>query len=527
MSNIRILIQNYFLNFIHKLFKNKKASRIILPVILLVTLGFSALFSLFSYYSIVTAKNDNPELAIYSFSTTGFMFIVMLIATEGTAGLKSTDEELLLSLPIKKWQILLAKIIYYFIFDFIVIFLLLFPSYVIYGIVIDSAGIGLVIRGLLLVICIALLANGISGIIHTIFIRFSNQFKYSEIIQTLFSLALVVIFVIVYIGFMLVSQNVKYAIQVYHFYPIRLFSQFVLDGGVIPIMCVISMAILPFAISVVLKTVYFGKSIHQYHSHHQGLTYEESTIGKTLYKKEMNKYLSIPVYVTNTMMGLILGIGFMMIITILGKDSFSTMIKAVIASGYENEIIPSSIEMMIDDYFSYITILIALLVFTLAPTTACSISIEGKEMWILKAHPISVKDVFLSKIKVSITVTSIPICIGSILLGVNFGFRFFIVSFCILFFASILSAIIGLFSNLLFPKLEWESELEAVKQGVSVLLSMILNFVFILFPCLGFFILSGVQVFSYLIIISIIYVFFIIIWSFVLIKYGVKLYLNI
>lgn len=527
MSNTCLLIKNYFFNFIHKLFKNKKASGMILPVILLSTLGFSALFSFLSYYSIVTVKNENPELAIYSFSTTGLMFAIMLIATEGTAGLKSTDEELLLSLPIKKWQIILSKIIYYFVFDFIVILLLLFPSYIIYGIVIDGAGIDIIGRGFIFIVCISLVSNGISGIIHTIFVRLSKRFKYSDIIQTIFSLTLVIIFVITYIGFMLVSQNMDYAMKVYDFYPIRLFSQFVLNGGLIDTIIMICIAVLPFAISVLLRTIYFGKSIRNYHSHQQQLIYEESTIGKTLFKKEINKYLSIPVYVTNTMMGLILGIGLIIAITIIGKESFSTMIKTVIASGYENGTIPISIETMIDDYFSYIVVMVALLTLTMVPTTACSISIEGKEMWILKAHPISVKDVFLSKLKVNISVTIIPICISSILLGVNFGFAFFLVSFCTLFFASLLSGMIGLFSNLLFPKLEWESELEPVKQGIAVLLTMVLNFVFLVLPLLGFFFFSGIRVTTYLILISTIYVFLIVIFGGVLAKKGVKLYLNI
>ena len=82
MSNTCLLIKNYFFNFIHKLFKNKKASGMILPVILLATLGFSALFSFLSYYSIVTVKNENPELAIYSFSTTGLMFAIQPICVK-------------------------------------------------------------------------------------------------------------------------------------------------------------------------------------------------------------------------------------------------------------------------------------------------------------------------------------------------------------------------------------------------------------------------------------------------------------
>lgn len=68
---------------------------------------------------------------------------------------------------------------------------------------------------------------------------------------------------------------------------------------------------------------------------------------------------------------------------------------------------------IIDGYFDIGLIIIFSFVLTTTPTTASSISLEHKELWIIKAHPISYKDVFSSKILVNLTVTSIAILIYS------------------------------------------------------------------------------------------------------------------
>lgn len=527
MSSIFLLVKNYYLNFFNRVFKNsknKKATSLVIPVIVLGVISSVGFFSLLSYTTINALKDSNYELAIYSFSTTALMFSLMLIATEGSVGMKSTDEEMLLSLPIKKYDIIISKILYYIIFDLVIIMMLLLPSYIIYGIVVESAKISLVIRGIIMIVGVALFSNGCSGIVNTCFNRLTKKFKHSSVIQSLLSLLLVVVFVFIYISFTLLSQNPESMVRFYQIYPIRLLSEFVLKGEVVDSIVLAILVLIPFMISIVLKTKLFGKNFNTYHSDNKELNYSEGKIENTLLKKEINKYFSIPIYVSNTALGFLMGIGLAIVLSIMGKDNFISMIKVVIASGYENDSIPSSIETMINGYFDYILIMIFVLILTIMPITACSISIEGKEIWILKAHPISEKDIFKSKIKVHLAVCIIPVIIVSILLSTLLEIKFLPIIFVLLTLASLLCAMNGLYSNLLFPKLEWESEMEAVKQGISVLVAMILNFVFIVGPCLGYFFISGIELFVYLLIVCAIYGILIITMGFVIARNGVKLF---
>ena len=114
MSNIFLLIKNYYKMFFCKLFKSKNK----LPAFLLLILLGSSFFIMFvslSYNTINTAISlDIPELALSSFSITILMFVFMLIISESSPIRKNNDEELLLSLPFKKREVVTSKILFKF-----------------------------------------------------------------------------------------------------------------------------------------------------------------------------------------------------------------------------------------------------------------------------------------------------------------------------------------------------------------------------------------------------------------------------
>lgn len=187
MSNIFLLIKNYYKMFFCKLFKSKNK----LPAFLLLILLGSSFFIMFvslSYNTINTAISlDIPELALSSFSITILMFVFMLIISESSPIRKNNDEELLLSLPFKKREVVTSKIVYYLSFDLLIILFLILPSYVIYCILVKGSSWFILVRALYVIICSTLFATGISGIISTYLIKMSKRFRYSNIINSIFS----------------------------------------------------------------------------------------------------------------------------------------------------------------------------------------------------------------------------------------------------------------------------------------------------------------------------------------------------
>ena len=323
MNNIFKLVSNYFRMFFAKIFKNSKrklATYTIAIIVLIVGLVFSFIFTLLSYYNISNAiKLEVPEIAIYSFATTMIMFAFVLIITESGNNMKATDEELLLSLPINKRDIVISKILYYLLFDFLLVLIVLFPSYILYYVMVKGTSFIFVLRGLLQLIALTLFASGISGILSCLLILATKKFKYSKVIQTVFNMALIITFAIVYLGFMLVSQNVSYASKIYDLAIMQFFKNFMLYGGITNylIICIIPIAL--FSISVIIRSKSLGKNITTYHSKKIECNYTPSKVSKDLFVKELNNYMSIPIYVTNTIMGPILTLMLAIVILISGK----------------------------------------------------------------------------------------------------------------------------------------------------------------------------------------------------------------
>lgn len=528
MSSVLKILKCYYLSLFNKIFKNNKYRDKIYIALLFSILGigaFSFVFGMLSYSSIITMQKEGvPELAIYSFSTTALMFMFMLIVTESTGVKKTTDEEMLLGLPIQKSAIITAKVLYYLIFDFVVIFILVYPAYIMYGIIVEGSILPFAIRGLVLILLCTLFGAGISGIIATFLSRLTMRLKHSGIIQSIFGMALMVVFFIAYIGFSFTSQNPTTAAQVYDFYPIQLLSRFILEGNINNLLIMTLFALVPFILSVILKSYFLGKQISTYQSKNHELSFEESTIGKSLYKKEINKYFSIPIYVSNTAFGPIFMIMIAILITVMGKPHFIHLIENLLSVGYIDGEVPENLIKVVDSYFNIGVVCIMAMMISFSPTTAASISLEGKELWILKAHPIPIKDVFTSKILVNISIGIIPILLSSILLSTQLGIVYLPILCIVLIEVLFISSMIGLYANLSLPKLNWESEVEAVKQGMSILLSMGLNLVCILIPIIITNLIGLNSEWLIMGTLILIYVGIGLIWVYVLKKKGTQLY---
>lgn len=529
MNNIVLLVKNYFrifLSRIARLFTKKSKSAVSVAGIMVVFSGiFILMFAMISYSTIDLAiKSNNPAIALYSFATTLVMFTLMLIVTESSPSKKTTDEDFLLSLPFKKSEIVAAKVIYFCLFDFVILLGLIFPSYILYYVLVEGTTIWFLIKSFLVILFSTLFATGVAGILSTIINKATKRLKYSNIIQSLLSVTLIIVFIIIYIGFTMISQNPKYASEIYNLYPVRLIAETLYKPELTNLIIVTIISLSTFIVSVLFKTYFYGKNISTYQSDKQTLEYKESSVQKSLYKRELGKYFSIPIYVSNTSMGALLSIMLALIVGIVGKDFFLNILEVLMSTGYEGYEVPTGMMSTIDKFFNFGVIMLMSISIAMAPTTSSAISIENKELWILKAHPISYKDVFISKIKVNLTITVIPIIFSSFILAFNLGFKYWIFILLIPSLVSIMSSAIGLYSNLLLPKFGWESEQEVVKQGSAVAVSMLFGSICTIVPAALYFILPINSEIILMSIITVVYLLMAIIWNVLLFTHGKQLY---
>ncbi len=123
--------------------------------------------------------------------------------------------------------------------------------------------------------------------------------------------------------------------------------------------------------------------------------------------------------------------------------------------------------------------------------TAPSISLEGKTLWILRVMPVSVKDILRAKLRLHLIWTLPPTLLFSISASIVFSegnlFGIFTL-FALPILYTTLHACLGLIFGLQHANFSWINEAQAVKQGASVLLSILCGTLLVLVPGILFFV---------------------------------------
>jgi ABC-2 type transport system permease protein len=95
------------------------------------------------------------------------------------------------------------------------------------------------------------------------------------------------------------------------------------------------------------------------------------------------------------------------------------------------------------------------------PTTSCTISLEGKKLWIYKSIPTETKDILKAKTAVNIIVNLPFILIADLLMCIKFELSIFDYLLLIVLGATfiLLFSLTGIMINLANPKLDFETRL--------------------------------------------------------------------
>ncbi len=477
MSNTLLLIKNYFNSFLGNLSKRKgNAAKYGTGLVMLLLMG---LVSLYLFISLAISsveesiKAGYPESSLYVTSSMALVFILLMTITKSSSPTKHKDDEILLSFPISKKSIVIAKVFYDYIFDLLIVGMTLLPSLIVYYVKVPSTSIMLILRGIVLIILLPMFSNALGYLIGLLFNFLTRKFRHFSIIQSLITIIAMLIFLIIYYGITVISttDSLKGTEIIYSIKPLRWMVEFISVCDISSLMIIALISVIPFIISIILKSMLLGKTINSAKITNHIIKFKQSTPLMSLYKNEVSRYFNLPVYVVNTMFGGILLIIISLTITILGTYGINIM-DMLMTVGVTN----------IDKY--YIAIIIILFEFSIATlsTTAASISLEGKNIWILKANPIAVKDIFLSKILLNMTVGIVPIILSTFIISFNIGFSYFPILLLIFIISQFIVSVMGLICNLNYPKLEWESESTPIKQSMSVGLAFVYSFLVSLIP---------------------------------------------
>ncbi len=184
---------------------------------------------------------------------------------------------------------------------------------------------------------------------------------------------------------------------------------------------------------------------------------------KAVYNKEIKKIFGTSAYFLNCAMGSV-----MLLI-------FAAISASGLGAGKALSEIPA-------EYAGYAyagSIIAMLFCIAMSPTTAVSISVEGKNLWILKESPVPVSTIFKAKILANLTITVPSVIAGGILFA--FGMKYspaeFLFFIMIGLICCVMSSIYGLALNLRYPKLDAVNEVYIYKRSASIGFAILISFI--------------------------------------------------
>lgn len=496
MNKIVLLVVNYFNNYIGSFTKSKNKAKYGIGGSFIIIFGALFVF-LFSSMAVTTVQNalsyatdtslnlTKEEITEYLqmplYVTVGMMamFILLLTVTKITSFKRNNDDELLLSLPFKKSQIVISKILFNYFFDLGMVLSTILPSFIVYYVMIpDKPDILYFLRFSLLILLIPLLSISIGTLLGSIFNFFTKRFVKANAIRSLITVGFMVLFLF---GYYALQFNLELSagsgFSLSDIYILKVIVDYLLGinwlttGIAIVLICLI-----PFILCVIIDSLSLGKHISSVNNKGRKISYKKTSITKTLLEQEIGKYLNSNVYVLNTMFGGVILVILSVMFTIIGEQFLSSkLITLSNNNGFVGTIV-KNIPLLV-------TVLSTFVISTMA-ISASSISFEGKNLWIIKANPISYKKVFISKSLCNFIVCFVCIVISTLFFGTRFiidhqttGIILTIGYFLISTSFALLISLVGLLINLIFPKLDWQSEAEIIKQSISVGLGLLVNMV--------------------------------------------------
>lgn len=180
-----------------------------------------------------------------------------------------------------------------------------------------------------------------------------------------------------------------------------------------------------------------------------------------LFAKELKRFVASPVYMLNCGLGALM-LPIMGIMLLIFKDDANLMLPLIVSFLGDESILPLVLAAMACAMTAMVNI------------TAPSVSLEGKNIWIVQSLPVPPCKALYAKLLLHLLIGVPPTLIAAVclLIAMKPALPFlFLIPLAMLLFL-LLGALFGLFMNLLFPNLNWTNETVPVKQSMSVMVTL-------------------------------------------------------
>ena len=412
------------------------------------------------------------------------MTIIEGIYKSGPLLFNCKDDQLLLSLPIKRRTVLFVRILKLYIFELLYNSMFLLPvmvAYIRWG----NVNLTYYLTCIIMLLLLPIIPIAISCVIGAITSGISSKFKFKNAVQII--LSMIILVGVMYLSFK-VEDVFNYLLAnaesindfiTRRYYPAGVFSKLVVDFNVKELLIFVAINIIVMVFTVlVLGKFYFrinsglkNISTSKTHTKVKDLKFKARSQTSSLMKKEFNTFFKTPVFIINAGFALVLFIVLAVVAAIKFDGVVAFLIDEENGFGLANDLIYNNLSVIIFALLSFGTFMTSI--------TSSVISLEGRNISILKSLPIKTKTILMSKIYAALLITTPTLLVGDLIMFIRF--RTNILEALLLIVLSILmpliSHFIGIIINLKYPKLEWETPAEAVKQSTSSFIAVMLGMV--------------------------------------------------
>ncbi|MBE5882102.1 MAG: hypothetical protein E7289_07355 [Lachnospiraceae bacterium] len=447
----------------------KKKARIFGVIIaLILAMVLSYIVALCAGLAVLGAADVIPAYLIFIASFFTVFFDVFKI---GGVIFRQKGYDMISSLPLSDGAVVVSRFVRMYVESLIVAVLIFAPGLTVYA-VFEHPAISFYLLAVLVIATVPLLPLALSVFLGTLITAASSRMKHKAMAEAGFSLLLV-------IGVLVLSMRLSGVEDDFSLEMLKQFSETatramekayppavaigraMTTSGVVEciVFAVVSvlvtaavMWIVKQRFHAVCRSLYTTVAKHNYAMGHL----KQNSVRKALLIREARRYFASGPYVSNTIIGPVLGAVMGVILACTDVDQMIVQFTAQI---------PDSVNMNVK---GVIPLLIAA-VMSMMNVVCISVSMEGKQWWISKNLPLSARMIFDAKLLFNLLLIAPFYVVAEICVMLALRPGIFEAVWILLLPALLIvfSCVFGLRINLLFPKMDWENETVAVKQSAA------------------------------------------------------------
>ena len=380
---------------------------------------------------------------------------------------QAKDNSLLLAMPIRPRQLLVMRLSGVYAMGLLYELLVMVPTLIVYYIVARPGALA-VLLSLLVTVILSFFVLTLSTALGFVVALVAARTRHKSILTVLISL----VFIAVYYYFCMRVSDILQVIlsnpqvtgdfirgTLYPVYQMGMAAQ----GDPVAFLIFAAMVLGLFAlVCLVLSRTYLrlvtanrGEAKKAYKERRA----KAGSAGSALFRKELRRFLGSPNYMLNCGLGVV----FMLVgaVALLIKGGDIVGLLAVLG----------------EDYAGQTALMVCAAICLIASMTdisAPSVSLEGKNLWLVQSLPVSGWQALAAKLKLHLVFALPPTLLLTLctlwVLRPSPAFALLIPAVAVLFV--VVMAQLGLFVNLLAPNLTWTSEIVPIKQSLSVSLAL-------------------------------------------------------